>query len=209
MADREREGYVLIDRNILDWKWWQKHNTVIIFLWLLLKAQFHESFFSGIKLKRGQLATTIGNIGSANKYTIQEVRTALNSLKSTGEITIERHPRFLVITIVNYNRYQNLTIKSTIKQQSNNNQTTIEQQYTNTYNTDNTLERSNARSTRNRLPRTIEEIVPERDLVGCPPFEDMPNRGSKRMIPQRVRKLFDGDYDAFWRYMERCHTKSR
>ena len=58
MANRAREGYVMIDRNILDWKWWQKHNTLIVFLWLLLKANFHESFFGGIKIERGQVATS-------------------------------------------------------------------------------------------------------------------------------------------------------
>lgn len=142
MADRDREGYILLDRNILEWKWWQKHNVLIVFIWLLLKAQFHDSHFGGAKIERGQVATTIGNIGSANKLSVQEVRTSLNSLKSTGEITITRHSRFLVITIVNYDKYQNLTRKPTIKQQSRNNQSTINQQHTNTYNTYNTGERS-------------------------------------------------------------------
>lgn len=58
------------------------------------------------------------------------------------------------------------------------------------------------------LPGSIEMIRPEIDLVGCPPFEEMPDSGNKRMIPKRVRHLFDGDYDAFRRYMERCRTKS-
>ena len=146
MADRDREGYILLDRNILEWKWWQKHNVLIVFIWLLLKAQFHDSHFGGAKIERGQVATTLGNIGSANKLSVQEVRTSLNSLKSTGEITITRHSRFLVITIVNYDKYQNLTRKPTIKQQSRNNQSTINQQHTNTYNTLNTRKRSKGRS---------------------------------------------------------------
>ena len=146
MADRDREGYILLDRNILEWKWWQKHNVLIVFIWLLLKAQFHDSHFGGARIERGQVATTLGNIGSANKLSVQEVRTSLNSLKSTGEITITRHSRFLVITIVNYDKYQNLTRKPTIKQQSRNNQSTINQQHTNTYNTLNTRKRSKGRS---------------------------------------------------------------
>ena len=61
----------------------------------------------------------------------------------------------------------------------------------------------------NALPGSIEMIKPEIDLVGCPAFEDMKPvaDGTKRDIPKRVRHLFDGDYGAFWRYMERCHTK--
>ena len=206
MANRDMEGYILLDRNILEWKWWQKHNTLIVFIWLLLKAQFHDSFFGGTKISRGQVATTIGNIGFANKLSVQEVRTSLNSLKSTGEITITRHSRFLVITIVNYNKYQDLTRKRTIKQQSRNNQSTINQQHTNTYNT---LNADNTRSARS-LPKTIGEIDFDRDLGGMPDLDEMPQEadGTKRDIPQRVRKLFDGDYRAYRRFVEDAvHSK--
>ena len=203
MANRDREGYILIDRNILDWKYWQKHKVLIVFLWLLLKAQFHESFFGGVKIERGQVATTIGNIGLSNSLTVQEVRTSLNSLKSTGEITITRHSKFLVITIVNYDEYQKLTRPQTIKQQSSNNQSTIKQQHTNTYNTSNTgntRKRSN-RSAQDSRPRTEEEIDPEVDLAGFPSADEMPCEadGTKRDIPPRVRHLFY-DYGAYWRY---------
>ena len=59
------------------------------------------------------------------------------------------------------------------------------------------------------LPGTIEMIRPEIDLAGYPSFEDMPIEadGSKRDIPPRVRHLFDGDYGAYRRYMEKCNTK--
>ena len=146
MADRNREGYILLDRNILDWQWWQKHNTLIVFLWLLMKAQFHDSTFCGVKIKRGQVATTLSNIEQPNKMTRQEVRTAISNLKSTNAITIKRYSKFLVITIVNYEEYQDLTIKTTRKQHSSNNHLTIIQPHTNTYNTYNTKERRKSRS---------------------------------------------------------------
>lgn len=67
----------------------------------------------------------------------------------------------------------------------------------------------NSRSAPDFRPETIEEIVPERDLAGFPDFEHMPCEadGTKRDIPPNVRHLFDGDYRAYWRYMERCSTK--
>ena len=208
MASRDREGYILIDRNMCDWKWWQKHNTVIVFLWLLMKAQFHDSYFAGKKIERGQVATTLENIEKSNGLTRQEVRTAIFNLKSTEAITIERCSKFSVITIVNYDEYQNPTITATTNQQSNNNHITIKKPYTNKYNKDNNAKRRNSRFAPD-FPKTIDEIIPERDLAGYPPFEEMLpiGEGTKRDIPQRVRELFDGDYDAYWRYMQRCHTQ--
>lgn len=133
MADRDREGYILIDRNILDWKWWHRHNTLIVFLYLILKANYHDSFFDGMEVKRGQVVVTHSKISQQSKLTIQQVRTALNHLISTGEITIKRCPKYLVITIENYDRYQNITIESTNDQQSNNNHSTKNQQHPKQY----------------------------------------------------------------------------
>jgi len=73
---------------------------------------------------------------------------------------------------------------------------------------------SKEKNVKNRaIPKTIDDIVPEVDFDGYPPFSEMPCEadGSKRDIPLRVRKLFDGDYGAYYRYMERmygeCSTK--
>ena len=209
MASREREGYILIDRNMCEWQWWQKHNTVIVFLWLLMKAQFHESYFQGVKIERGQVATTIAGIEQPCKMTRQQVKTAISNLKSTNAITITRHSRFIVITIVNYEEYQNPTIRTNNKQTSRKHHVNIKQPYTNTYNTDNTKERSNTRSARNSLPQSEDEIDPEVDFDGYPDLEHMPQEadGTKRDIPPRVRELFNGDYGAYRRYRERCPTK--
>lgn len=207
-SSRDREGYILVDRNMCEWQWWNKHNTVIVFLWLLMKAQFHESQFCGVKIERGQVATTIGNIMQHNNLSKQQVRTAISNLKSTQAITLTRHSKFLVITILNYDEYQNPTRSTTKKQQSNNIHVTFKQHYTNTYNTSNTDKRRNTRSARD-FPETIEEIDPERDLDGYPGFDEMPCEadGTKQDIPPRVRKLFDGDYRAYWRYMKECSIR--
>lgn len=206
MASRDREGYILIDRNMCDWKWWHKHNTVIVFLWLLMKAQFHESYFGGQKIERGQVATTLENIEKSNGLSRQEVRTAISNLKTTEAITITRCSKFNIITIVNYDEYQNPTITSTTKQHSKNIQKTFKKPHTNKYNTNNKNNADNKSLRSDSLPRTIEDIVPEVDLAGFPSFEDMPciADGTKRDIPPRVRHLFDSQYDAYWRYMQQC-----
>lgn len=210
MASRSREGYILIDRNMCEWQWWQKHNTVIVFMWLLMKAQFHDSTFCGKTIKRGQVATTIANIEQPNKLTRQEVKTAISNLKSTNAITTERCSKFLIITIVNYDEYQNLNIKQPGTQTSRKHHLNIKQPYTNTYNTLNTDKsiKERGRSAPD-YPNSIEEIDPERDFEGFPDFDQMPCEadGTKQDIPPRVRKLFYGDYRAYWRYRQQCSTK--
>lgn len=195
VADREREGYILIDRNILEWKWWQKHNTLVVFLWLLLKAQFHDSYFLGEKIERGQVATSIDRIAKTNNLTYQTVRTALEHLKSTGEITITRCSKFIVITIVNYNKYQDLTIKSTNNQQSNNNQSTINQQYTNTDNTDNKRERRKRGRSAPASPPGISDVPYAAKMKPI-------GEGTVNDIPVEFRDICQ-TYEEYWRLRNR------
>ena len=199
MDGREREGYILIDRNILDWKWWNNNNTLKVFLWLMIKAQFHESYWGGVQIKRGQVATSMKNIESDNQLSRQQVRTAISNLKSTGEITITRYSKFLVLTIVNYNKYQNPTIKATKDQQSNNHQKTIKQPHTNTYNkykADNAEEKS-LRSElfpcgATKKPEWMDDNV--WDDVRYRKVEDIPS-------------LLQGDYDTYIEYVEAEHER--
>lgn len=121
----KKSTFIKLDRNIQGWRWYTNANTFRVFIHLLLNANIESHDFEHIKIKRGELATSYENIANTLKMTIQQVRTAISHLKSTGEITIKRYSKFQVISLTNYSQYQD---KSTINQQSHNNQSTINQQ---------------------------------------------------------------------------------
>lgn len=108
-------GFILIHRNILNWGWFSDANTFRVFLYLLLKANWQDSEWRGIKIKRGQLITGRNSVAQDTGISKQSVRTSLNNLKSTNEITIQSTNKFSVVTIVKYNDYQQLNKKSTNK----------------------------------------------------------------------------------------------
>lgn len=100
-----------------------------VFVELLLTANIRDNDFMGITVHRGELATSLRSLANNLNLTIQSIRTALDHLKSTGEITSRRHSKFQVISIVNYERYQQASTNSpTFNQQSINNQSTFNQQ---------------------------------------------------------------------------------
>jgi len=125
----EKTSYIRIDRNILRWKWWSHHNTLVVFLFLLIEANIKDNGFLGILVHRGQVVTSLPSLCKNTGLSIQSVRTAISHLKSTGEITVKTYPKFSVITIVNYDKYQDLTGKSTYNQQATNSQLTGNQQH--------------------------------------------------------------------------------
>lgn len=125
----EKSTWIKIDRNILNWRWFTDRNTLQVFLWLLLNANIKPNGFMGTTVKRGEVATSCKTIASQSKMTENQARTAIQHLKTTGEITITRHSKFVVISIVNYDLYQGQNqITNPIKTQSNHNQNPITSQ---------------------------------------------------------------------------------
>ncbi len=112
----------------MEWRWYQDANTFRIFVHMIMKANIRDHDFEGITIHRGELATSLPSLSNDLKISIQSCRTALNHLKSTGEVTCRKYPHYQVITIVNYELYQSsLTGRSTGGQQSTNRQLTGDQ----------------------------------------------------------------------------------
>ena len=124
-------GFITLHRQILDWEWYKNVNTFVLFLYLLLTANYEDGRFEGKTIKRGQLVTSLQSLSVGTGLTIQQVRTALSHLISTGEITDEPTNRYRVITVIKYSDYQDATDRSTINQQATNNQSTGNQQSNN------------------------------------------------------------------------------
>lgn len=99
-------GFVKIYRSLIDWQWYTDHNTLVIFLHLLLKANHKNGWHKGAQVKRGQLLTGYGKLSEETGLSVREIRTAINHLISTNEVTREASPKGSVITIVNYSSYQ-------------------------------------------------------------------------------------------------------
>lgn len=105
----EPTTFIKVDRNILNWRWYTNSNTMRVFLHLLLTANIKKNGFMGVDIQRGQVATSYRHLATTLKLTYDEIRTAIQHLKDTGEITITRHPSFLVVTIVCYDEYQGVS----------------------------------------------------------------------------------------------------
>jgi len=107
-ASQHAGGYIRLYRSLLSWEWFQDSQTLHVFLFLLLSACFKPLRHEGVSLAPGQLITARRQIAARTGLSEHQVRTALEHLKQTREITIESNNRFSVITITNFARYQGL-----------------------------------------------------------------------------------------------------
>ncbi len=132
-------GFITLHRKIVDWEWYSDANVFRVFTHLIITANWEPKKWKGVPVKRGQKITSIQHIAEETGLTPQSVRTAINKLKSTGELTTKSTNKYTIVTLTNYDLYQDkekqLTNKTTSEltneQQTNNKRTTTTKQLIN------------------------------------------------------------------------------
>ena len=119
-------GFIQIDRKILKWEWYQDIKVFHLFLYLILRANWEDGRWQGKEVKRGQLITGRLKLAADTGLSEREIRTCLNKLKTTGEITIRTTNKNSIITICKYDTYQ-----SKYGQQDQQKDTLLDQRETN------------------------------------------------------------------------------
>lgn len=99
-------GYIKLHRAINDWEWKTEPYTLAVFIHLLVNACFKEYKWKGITLKPGQLLIGRDAISTQTGVSVRSVRTALERLQATNEVTIKTTRQGTLVTIVNWALYQ-------------------------------------------------------------------------------------------------------
>ena len=100
------EGFIKLYRSILNWEWWNDDKTFRVFIFLLLNANWEDTRYRGHIISKGSLVCGRKKLAKSLGMSEQSVRTSLEHLKSTNEITIKPTNKFSIITIVNWEKFQ-------------------------------------------------------------------------------------------------------
>ena len=174
------EGWIKIHRKLAEWGWASEPNMMSLWVHLLLAASIKDTNYRGQTVKRGDVIFGLAAWSKKTGISIQSLRTCLERLKSTNEITSKSTNRFTVITIVKYEEYQEkldgLTSKSTgsstINQQSTNNQLTTSKECKNIRNIDDDDTRTREKNSKSDFQKIFE--------AGC---ESFPHLQAKNAAP--------------------------
>lgn len=104
--DKLKRGYVRLFRAIDSWEWYTDVNTYKLFTHCLIKANHTDKIWRGVTIQRGSFITSYQNLSIETGLTIKQVRTALNKLKTTGELAHKGQASYSIITVKNYDTYQ-------------------------------------------------------------------------------------------------------
>ena len=99
-------GWIKLYYKLLDWEWLDCPEMVGLWVNLLLRANREDRKWHGTTIRRGQLVTTRSELAELCGLSVQTLRTCIDRLKSTSEITSKSTSRGMVITITKYDSYQ-------------------------------------------------------------------------------------------------------
>lgn len=96
-------GWIKVDRSLLDWEWYTDINTFKLFMHLQLTCNIvPQKRMLGYTLQPGQVITTLPRLAAETGLTLQEVRTALKHLESSGDVHQKVTNKFRLITLENW-----------------------------------------------------------------------------------------------------------
>lgn len=100
------KGYIRLFRKIRDWEWYTDVNTKTLYIHCLLMANFSEKKWRGNTIPAGSFITSYEKLATGCGLSVRQVRTALNKLKMTGELTSSTTSSYSMITVNNWTDYQ-------------------------------------------------------------------------------------------------------
>lgn len=99
-------GWIKLHRAIQEWEWYTDVNTCHLFIHILLKATHQDYEWRGIKVKTGECICGRKELSYNSGLTEQQVRTSLDKLKKSKNVTIKTTNKYSIISIVNWEKYQ-------------------------------------------------------------------------------------------------------
>lgn len=177
----EDNGWIKLWRQFYKWEWFDDSHTVHLFIFLLLRASHKNTRYRGFEIRRGQVVFGLNATSKITKISVRSIRTSLNRLISTGEVTRRTTNQFSIITLCNYDAYQSTDNKNDIQNDSQ----TAFQTTSNRQASDNIQEYKNVRS---------KEVVSSKPtLLECKDYF------KELLIPLEAEKFFDHFESNGWR----------
>ena len=91
---------------MLDWEWWDDQNTARVWLTILLSVNHEPKRWHGMIIDTGEMVTSRAKLAKKSGLSERAVRTSLERLKSTNEVTCKTTKHFTIIKVVKWDVFQ-------------------------------------------------------------------------------------------------------
>ena len=100
------EGFIKIHRSIKSWAWADDPPTMLLWIHILLDANWKDSQWHGMTIPRGSFVTSVSKLATETGLSTKQVRAALDRLCEGGEVGKQTTNKFTIISVCKYDDYQ-------------------------------------------------------------------------------------------------------
>ena len=100
------QGWIKLHRQFTEWEWYDHNTTKLIFIHLLFTVNWKDAKWRGIDVEAGETVKSLLTLVETSPFTLQNWRTAITNLKSTGELTERKVGKHRILKLKNYTMYQ-------------------------------------------------------------------------------------------------------
>lgn len=108
MRQENRNGFIVIARQLIDWRYAQFPCALALWIQLIMRANWKDGWFMGEPVPRGSLATSTASLAEQTGMCDSTVRRWLKKFEDDGQITRKATNRFTIINITNYRAFQDI-----------------------------------------------------------------------------------------------------
>jgi uncharacterized phage protein (TIGR02220 family) len=160
-------GYVKLWRKSIDTGWLSNHKMWVFWSWCLMKASHKEHKlivgYKQVHLMPGDLVFGLDKASAELKISVRSIRTILDFLKKSENITIKTTNKFSVISITNWDTYQ--SEKSENDNQNDKQTTNKRQTNDNKQECKECKEEKEYISDVKKLPKEKDEAIPYKEII--------------------------------------------
>lgn len=111
-------NFVIVPRELMQNAWYTHSPTIHLYIHCLLRANYADSEWQGITIKRGQFVTGLKSLSQETGLTVKQLRSALDRLKRAGYVASKATNKYRIITVLNYDDIQIRASKTAVKGQA-------------------------------------------------------------------------------------------
>jgi hypothetical protein len=186
------QGWICLHRQLLEWEWYSDINTTRLFVHCLLRANHKAKKWQGTDVPAGSFIGGLNALSEQTGLSVQQLRTCIQRLKSTSDITVKSTNKFSLITVTNWASYQDKEEQQQAdqqaNQQSNNNQITNEQQSIN--NKQQCKQLNNDNNVTKKIDKTLVELKHDESEFDLQ-WTAYGKKGNRKTSLQKFKKLND------------------
>lgn len=104
-------GFIILDRKLLEWRYQDSPTAFAIWIHILLMANWKDGYFLGEMIPRGSLATSYAHLAAEVGVDPSTLRTWLDRFEKAGMIERKSTNRYTIIKVLNYSTFQDIPVE--------------------------------------------------------------------------------------------------